>query len=143
MGDIGRLDYWGLKIDFDNKDEMVTADAQPNIAIPDFNMTGIQSAIKIEKSGKLKGISVDVDITHTHTGDILIELISPAGQHVLLKSSTGLSGINIIETYSEVKTPNLKVLMDKEIKGNWILHVCDVAGMDVGTLNRWALKILK
>jgi len=141
-GDIGRLDSWGLKIDFDNKDELVTAEAIPNIVIPDFNMTGVQSTVKIEKSGKLKGISVEVDITHTHTGDIWFELISPAGQHVLLKSSTGLSGTNILETYSEVKTPNLKVLINKEIKGNWILHVCDVAGMDVGTLNRWGLKIL-
>ena len=141
--DVGRLDNWGLKIEYDDDQQIIKGEVTPGIIIPDAKLSGIESVINIVETGKAKSVSVEVDITHTFRGDIRIELITPSKQHVQLESGNGKSGTNIRETYNEYSRPALKALVNTEINGKWVLHVIDTAASDEGTLNRWALKIAK
>ncbi|PQP33868.1 peptidase, partial [Desulfobacteraceae bacterium SEEP-SAG9] len=74
-------------------------------------------------------------------GDLQVELISPSGGRVLIRDNDGDSQDDIHEVYTEESTPALKALIGEEIKGDWKLHVRDLAKYDEGTLNRWALAL--
>ena len=139
--DVGRLDKWGVTIDYETKDQEYAGEARPAVPIPDSSANGVQSAIPIAGSGSLKSLSVELDITHTYRGDLQIELISPSGARALIRDNDGDSQDDIREVYTESSTPALKVLIGEEIKGDWKLQVRDLAKYDEGTLNRWALIV--
>jgi M6 family metalloprotease-like protein len=139
--DVGRLDQWGLTIEYESAVREYPGEAKPAAPIPDFSADGIQSAISIAGSGSLKSLSVEVDITHTYRGDLQIELISPSGARALIRDNNGESQDDIREIYTEASTPALKALIGEEINGDWKLHVRDLAQYDNGILNRWALVL--
>jgi subtilisin-like proprotein convertase family protein len=139
--DVGRLDKWGVTIEYEPEGQEYSGEANPDAPIPDFNADGIQSAISIAGSGSLISLSVEVDITHTYRGDLQIELISPSGARALIRDNNGESQNDIREVYTEASTPALKVLIGEEIKGDWKLHVRDLAKYDQGILNRWGLTL--
>jgi M6 family metalloprotease-like protein len=139
--DVGRLDTWGLTIEYQSPDQISIGEANPRITIPDDNSNGVQSSILIADTGNVKGLSVEVDISHTYKGDVQIELIAPSGQRALLRSSNRESGRDILETYSETSTASLGALIGEETKGDWVLHVRDLVFYDEGILNRWAIMI--
>lgn len=74
---------------------------------------------------------VEVDITHTYRGDLILHLIAPDGTAYLLDDPVG-PGANLVATY----TLNLS---GENAGGTWTLRVSDQAGGDVGTLNGWTL----
>jgi subtilisin-like proprotein convertase family protein len=139
--DVGRLDTWGLTIDYESGEQVVTGSVEPNMDIPDMDENGIVSIISISETGKLATLSVDVDISHTYRGDLRIELISPLGGRALICDNNGDSADDIRQVYSLQSTPALKTLVGEEIRGDWRLHVRDLARDDQGTLNRWALSL--
>lgn len=139
--DVGRLDYWTLSLDYQSVDHIIKREVAPELAIPDENRDGKQSPIVIENEGKVKGLSVEVDITHDYAGDLQVELISPSGQHALLHSSNGDNRTNLRETYTEESTASLRALIGEEINGEWMLHVRDLVPEDEGILNKWAITL--
>jgi subtilisin-like proprotein convertase family protein len=44
-------------------------------------------------------------------------------------------------TYDSEFTAALAALAGQSVKGNWVLRVTDLAGRDVGKLNKWSLKL--
>lgn len=91
-------------------------------------------------------INVDIDITHTYIGDLIVELRSPANTVVRLHNRTGSSADDILQTYDDEgfapDGPGALSNFDFEASaGIWTLTVSDNAGGDVGTLNSWALRI--
>jgi len=139
--DQGRLDSWEITLDYEKTESTVTADASPGAIIPDADNSGIRSSIPMTDSGNVKSLEVQVDITHTYRGDLHIELISPSGQHALLRSRDGDSRDNIHAIYSDQSTTSLQVMIGEEMEGEWVLHVRDLAHQDQGTLEYWALTI--
>jgi subtilisin-like proprotein convertase family protein len=139
--DVGRLNYWSLNITYQSQEETSVGQVAPLIPIPDNNTDGIQSSIEVAESGKVKSLQVEVEITHTYRGDLQLELMAPSGQRALLQSSSGGSGHDLYETYTESSTPSLKALNGEETKGFWTLHVRDLLAYDEGTLEKWALTI--
>ena len=139
--DVGRLDKWGVTIEYESESREYSGEAKPAASIPDNHADGIQSAIRIDGSGILQTLSVEVDITHTYRGDLRIELISPSGARAIIRDNNGESKHDIRDVYTEASTPALKALMGEEIKGDWKLHVRDLAKYDQGTLNLWALNL--
>ena len=139
--DVGRLDRWGLTIEFKTQEKVSTGEAMPNASIPDDDAAGVESTINISDSGSLKSFSVDLDITHSYRGDLQIELSSPSGRRVLIRDNDGDPQANIYEIFTEESVPTLKTLVGEEIKGDWKLFVRDLAGDDEGTLNRWAITL--
>ena len=139
--DKGRLNRWELEIQ-GKTDTAIDLEDSPGVNIPDNDPNGIERTLGTNASGQVKGLSVSVDITHTFIGDLVVTLISPAGTSVDLHQRTGGSADNIIRTYTPESVPGLEALLDKPIQGNWKLKVADLAGRDVGKLNRWSLKIV-
>ncbi|MFE8976492.1 M4 family metallopeptidase [Streptomyces cyaneofuscatus] len=74
-------------------------------------------------------LKVDVNITHTYRGDLVIDLVAPDGTAYRLKnSSSGDSADNVVATYT--------VNASSEVaNGAWKLKVQDVARADTGRIN--------
>jgi M6 family metalloprotease-like protein len=139
--DVGRLDKWGVAIEYEPEEQALTGEAKPTASIPDFDFKGVQSTISMAESGLVKSISVEADITHTYRGDLQIVLISPSGGRSLIRDNNGDSQNDIHEVYTEESTPALKTLIGEETKGDWKLHVRDLEKYDEGILNKWVLTL--
>ncbi|MCX4548079.1 M4 family metallopeptidase [Streptomyces sp. NBC_01387] len=104
------------------------------VSIPDGG-AAINSPIAVTGvTGKAPAtLKVDVDISHTWRGDLVIDLVGPSGKTYRLKnSSSSDSADNVVATY----TVNAS---SETANGTWKLKVQDVARQDTGTLNSWKL----
>ncbi|MEV6952445.1 S8 family peptidase [Streptomyces sp. NPDC051183] len=78
-------------------------------------------------------LSVPVDIKHTYTGDLKVDLIAPDGSVYNLHNRSGGSADNIIRTF----TVNAS---SEAANGVWKLRVNDNANIDTGKIDSWALQ---
>jgi subtilisin-like proprotein convertase family protein len=101
----------------------------------------VSSGITISQSGTVQAAKVALDITHTFIGDLRVELVSPSGQQAVLHNRTGGPQHNLIATYDSASDTALANLIGQPMQGTWVLRVKDLAGQDVGTLNRWSLAL--
>ena len=138
--DRGRLASWSLDIS-GQIDTSILVEESPGVIIPDNVRGGIERSLTVADSGQIDNIVVELDITHTYIGDLVVELISPDDTLVLLHNRSGGSANNIIKTYTMTNTSNLQNLRGDSTGGDWRLHVSDHAGLDQGKLNRWALQL--
>ena len=138
--DRGRLTSWSLDIS-GQTDTSILIEESPGVIIPDNVQGGIERVLTVSDTGQLDNIVVELDITHTYIGDLVVELISPDNTLVLLHNRSGGSANNIIKTYTMMNTSSLQNLRGDSIAGDWRLHVSDHAGLDQGKLNRWALQL--
>lgn len=139
--DVGRLVRWGLDIRYRKLADAVTETVEPRLAIPDNDFTGVESAIGIAATGQARDVSVEVDITHTYIGDLELDLVAPSGQTVRLHDNAGGWADDIKRSYSLADTPALQGMVGQDLTGYWTLRVRDLAGADVGTLNRWSISL--
>jgi subtilisin-like proprotein convertase family protein len=84
-----------------------------------------------------------VDVTHTYIGDLVVTLTSPGGTSVTLHDHAGDDADNLITTYTTTTTPKLADLRGSPLQGPWTLRVADDVRLDVGKLNRWAVRIMR
>uniref|UniRef100_A0AAU2JVB4 S8 family peptidase n=1 Tax=Streptomyces sp. NBC_00049 TaxID=2903617 RepID=A0AAU2JVB4_9ACTN len=78
-------------------------------------------------------LSVPVDIKHTYTGDLKVDLVAPDGTVYTLHNRSGGSADNIIKTFT--------VNASSEVaNGVWKLRVNDNANIDTGKIDSWALQ---
>ncbi|MCP3904860.1 MAG: hypothetical protein GY715_14635 [Planctomycetes bacterium] len=124
---------------------VVFASADPPLPITDNNTT--TSIITIGSDFCVGDMDVDLDLSHTYVGDLIVELESPAGTVVRLHDRTGGSSNDLFVTYDDSEhMPDgpgvLADFNDAGVLGDWILTVSDNAGQDQGTLNSWALRIV-
>lgn len=106
----------------------------------------ITSSVTVPDDYCIGDVNVDLDITHTYIGDLVVDLISPTGVVVRLHNRTGGGTDNIVATYDDgVFNPDgpgtLADFNNTPVQGVWQLVVSDQAGQDTGTLNSWTLKI--
>jgi subtilisin-like proprotein convertase family protein len=116
----------------------------PGLAIPDAFPAGVTSSLVVSGTGALvtANLNIDVNITHTWRGDLIVTLISPLGTNVILHNQTGGSADDVIGNYPNTLTPAqpLSVLVGEPLDGTWQLKVADVVGQDIGTLNTWGVN---
>ena len=95
-------------------------------------------------------VNVDMDISHTFIGDLIVSLTSPAGTTVTLHNRTGGSANDIMTMYDDepgtgVTPPDgpgsLSDFDGESSLGTWTLTVSDNASADTGTLNGWSMGI--
>jgi subtilisin-like proprotein convertase family protein len=139
--DTGRLNWWGLEIDYGSPDRVVEEGAQPNVAIPDACPQGVQSSIAIDAIGAATDFKVSVDISHTYQGDLLVELVAPSGRSATLHNRSGGSRDDLRVTYNVSSAPALAGLIGEAIQGNWMLRVRDLVAVDTGRLEKWGLTL--
>jgi subtilisin-like proprotein convertase family protein len=101
-------------------------------AIPDYNATGVFSPISVTRDGEAGTVSVEVDISHTYKGDLIVDLIHPDGTVYNLQNRSGGSANDIRQTFSVD-------VGSRPASGQWRLRVRDYARRDVGTINRWSI----
>ncbi len=115
-------------------------------AIPDNNTTGILSIIHVGTAGTVADLNLDLNVTHTWRGDLIVELKSPAGTVVRLHNRSGSSSDNILGNYPGtlvVEGPGaLADFVGESIVGDWTLRISDVVSTDTGTLNSWGLNLI-
>ncbi|GLW92918.1 S8 family peptidase [Actinokineospora globicatena] len=114
-----------------------TCDAVTNgadVSIPDTS-TAVNSPVTVSNcTGKAStGTKVKVDINHTYTGDLVVDLIGPSGATYNLKKARGASSASgIHETFTVDASAENR-------NGTWKLQVTDVMTYDVGTIDTWTL----
>ena len=118
---------------------------QPALSVPDNVPAGVSTQLLVTDGDVLVDVNVDIDMTHTWKGDLIVELTSPAGTTVRLHNRTGSSTDNIITNYDLVTAtdgPGSMTDFDGENPvGLWTLFISDNAGGDTGTLNEWCLNV--
>jgi subtilisin-like proprotein convertase family protein len=131
----------------------------PPISIPDDNPAGAEQAIFVPDDQPIVDVNVEVNVTHTFTGDLELSLIAPDGTEIVLSDRHGGSGNNFTGTVfdDEAETaigqgsapftgsfrPDepLSILYDTSSAGQWRLRVEDHAGADTGTLDSWSIHL--
>ena len=116
--------------------------SSPAMFIPDNNLTGIKDKIVFQEDARVLSLKVDVDISHTYVGDLIVTLISPSGAQAIIHDKKGESEDDLKVTFDISSTPSLGNLIGQPIKGEWTLLVQDVSAIDKGTLNSWGLEIV-
>ncbi|HEX7844053.1 MAG TPA: M36 family metallopeptidase [Kofleriaceae bacterium] len=108
-------------------------------SIPDNNATGVRSNISVTPTGlDIQRVTVDTNITHTFRGDLVIQVIAPNGQTATLSNRAGGSADNFVATGLDITS---SFTLGSAASGTWQLFVRDLAAVDVGTINSFALHI--
>lgn len=105
-------------------------------AIPDNSASGISSIIEVNTAGTIETLRVDVNISHSYSGDLRVVLENEAGTTVVLYNKEGGSQDNLVRTFTPVAFNGTLAT------GLWSLTVSDNGRLDVGTFNSWALEIV-
>ena len=105
------------------------------------------STISVPDGFCVSDVDVEIDMTHTYSGDLIIELVSPAGTTVRLHDRSGGSDDFGPVRYDDdggtlPDGPGALADYDLEVStGDWTLVVSDNAGGDSGTLSSWTLRV--
>jgi subtilisin-like proprotein convertase family protein len=117
----------------------------PGMAIPDNNPTGIRVYMDVPADAVLASVDCHVGITHTYRGDLVVELTSPQGTTVRLHNRTGGSAPDIDTWYDLETEPDgpgtMADFTGEPAEGAWELYVADLASVDTGKLDSWALRL--
>jgi subtilisin-like proprotein convertase family protein/subtilisin family serine protease len=126
--------------------------------IPDNDPRGMISDIDISYGGQIKGIDIQIQVSHRHMEDLSAYLISPNNDQLLLFSNlnTSQSLVNLHlnstseQSISEAVPPfTEKYLPEASLKdieniyavGKWQLLIIDNNSGNTGILNNWHLQI--
>ena len=141
--------------------------SSPGTAIPDNNPTGVTVNMNVTEDVSITDLDVNLNISHTWVGDLIVTIKSPAGTMAVIvdrpgrtTSGAGCSGNNILATLDdEAATPvesecagsvptingsfipnnPLSIFDGESTLGIWQLIVSDNAGADTGTINGWGI----
>lgn len=121
----------------------IRRESSPALGIPDNALPGVSDTITIVETGAVSDLSVEVDISHSWIGDLVVSLTAPDATTVLLHDRGGGSTTDLRATFDTGNTAPLTGLLNREAHGDWTLSVTDRAPADVGRLNRWALSLAR
>ena len=102
----------------------------PPTAIPDNDVAGVSIPFAVTGVVLTTGLSVQVDIAHTFSGDIVIELLRGTTPIKTLRNRLGGTAEDIKETYNltpaELGTP---------LNDAYAVRISDRSNLDTGTIN--------
>ena len=139
--DTGRLNLWNIEIEYESVDQIAEGESSPNCQIPYGATTGVHDTIHISHEGIAKDVRASVDISHTFIGDLVVELIAPSGKSATLHSRSGRYKNDLRMSYDKSSVPQLEGLEGEQIQGDWELRVRDFDWLDVGTLEKWSIRV--
>ncbi len=115
----------------------------PYRTLPNNDGSSISSVVTISGTGATVSadFNIDVNISHTYIGDLIVYILSPQGTNVMLHARTGGTTDNLVGNYPHTLTPSgsLATLIGQPLDGNWTLVVRDAGGGGTGTFNYWAM----
>lgn len=127
--DSGTLEEWTLDLDLANskKTEIFIDDKEDLV-----------SSQVCHQGGKISSMTANVNIEHSHIGDLVCKLTAPSGKSITLHNKTGGSKNNIVKTFSAA---DLTEFTGETAKGKWHMEVSDKLKGDAGRLVSWGLNI--
>ncbi|PUB31934.1 subtilisin-like proprotein convertase family protein [Promicromonospora sp. AC04] len=133
-GDTGYIDSWTLHLDPPSSPPPV-CDGENTADLPIPDNATINSPITLSSCPRNASASaqVQVDITHTYRGDLVVRLIAPDGTTYPLLDKTGGAADDVHQTF-------VVDLAAEPVDGTWNLRVQDTAAGDTGTLTGWSLR---
>lgn len=109
-------------------------DASGETPIPDNDETGITRTITVPDSFDIRNVSVNIDVTHSYIGDLVVSL-SHGGKDAVLHNRDGGGSDDLRTTFQPGEFAGM------DASGDWTLTVSDRAGYDEGKLLSWGLVI--
>jgi len=108
------------------------------VAIPDASADGVEQTIEIGDDLTIENLVVGLQIDHPNTGEIAVELTSPAGtKSILLNLRSGLkSGMR------DGAALGSNAFYGEKSAGLWTLRVLDGVPGNTGTLTHFAIKLI-
>jgi len=107
-------------------------------AIPDNNATGASSTVSVSDSKTIEAVQVKINLSHSYTGELAIELTSPSGTKSMLFNPRNVFA-------SDNNLTNFILLSNafygESNSGNWTLKVVDTLVNDTGTLTNWSIRV--
>jgi len=104
-----------------------------DVAIPDQSTVESPITVSGVTGNAPAGLQVEVNITHTYIGDLVVDVLAPDGSVYNVHNRSGGSTDNIATTYT--------VNASSEVaNGTWRLRVRDAAAQDTGTITAWSLQ---
>ena len=107
-------------------------EGEGGLSIPDNDPVGVGSSINVSDIATIRGLRVEVDISHTYRSDLRVSL-HRGSEAIVLHDRTGGGADNL----------SLEVSLDdwngSDLEGEYRLVIVDSARIDVGTLNSWRL----
>ena len=137
--DVGTLDAWTFEAVVAEQRPSAVASATPGLVIPDDTPDGVTSSVELLGGGSIRRLVVDLDLTHSYIGDLVVELSGPTGARASLHDRSGGGADNLIRSYDSDGGP-LSGFIGLPVAGTWTLRVADHAGQDIGKLNRWSVS---
>jgi len=111
--------------------------------LPDNDGGQVLSHITISGTGAVvsENFNMDIDLTHTHIGELVIWLVSPSGTRCYLSLLQGGSADDIVGNYPNTLTPaqSFDRFWGEPLDGEWELMARDQGPNGTGSLNSWAL----
>ncbi|HTF13952.1 MAG TPA: proprotein convertase P-domain-containing protein, partial [Burkholderiales bacterium] len=112
-----------------------------SLAIPDNSSVGVTNTLNVPNTPSvqvIEAVQIRVSLTHTFTGDLGIELISPLGTRSVLK--------NMADQFADSHDLSNMVLLSNAFygenpTGTWTIKVVDGLMNDTGTLTNWAIRV--
>lgn len=101
------------------------------------DVSTLQSSQECHQGGRIVSMDCNINVNHSHIGDLIVELISPSSQSVVLHNKTGSSENNLVKSYSE---NDLKAFIGESAKGKWTLRINDSMKGDQGRLVKWGIN---
>jgi M6 family metalloprotease-like protein len=119
---------------------LLMRESSPNRAIPDNNNAGIADTITIAEAMTIADLKVGVQIKHSFRGDLQVTLVAPWGAAVVLHpKGRGGNAKDLNTTFDPGNAAALAPWRGRSTQGAWRLEVRDLAPVDTGKLERWAL----
>ncbi|MEU6480471.1 M4 family metallopeptidase [Streptomyces sp. NPDC047017] len=110
-----------------------TFENSADVQIPDYGAAVTSSISVTGRTGNApSNLKVTVDIVHTFSGDLQIDLVAPTGKTYRLKSSSSDPTPDVHQTY----TVNASTVA---ANGTWKLRVQDKGPQDTGYIDGWKL----
>ncbi|MEM9469871.1 MAG: S8 family serine peptidase, partial [Pseudomonadota bacterium] len=115
--------------------------SSPALSIPTIGT--VTTTINITQDISIEHILIDLDISHSRAGDLIVTLTSPDGTDSILMyrvengaytSRYGITGVDF--EFSSAAHRGESSL------GDWTLTITDITGGNAGTLNNWSLEFL-
>jgi subtilisin-like proprotein convertase family protein len=98
----------------------------------------VRASITVSGAADLQRLLVDINVTHTFRGDLVIQLIAPNGATATLANGQGGAADNFITTGQGLLNA---FPAGTPASGTWQLFVRDLAAADVGAINSVTLHI--
>jgi len=108
------------------------------LTIPDNDANGVDSHVSVTALADscTWNVAVDLNITHTYRGDLVVSLTDPSGHTAVLQNRHGGFADDLVFEHEAVTG-----LAQDDVNGTWTLNVSDHAAIDQGNLQSWTLHL--